>query len=310
MHRLFAPLVVSLTVACSSMPDEPIPDAGGALDGSSPDAFVDAAPTGADATADASAEAGDAALDAPVVTATGPGPHEPSGFTKVSGNPFDALPPDNPKVDVYGYTKYYGTTNLSILSDGTAPASPPNFLRLLFPAGHGGGDAPNAFVAGDLAGSGPKTRFYTRIRFRVSSNWTDNGNAGTKFFFFDQSQGNNHYVGLTEQGQLRLAVNLQSTFGYATPSGPNHLGTSLTKGTWHDAEILIVANTPGKYDGIARVWVDGTKTIDATDMGYFALGQTAHFDGFWFNPTYGGGYNPVPANQSLDLDHWYTSAAP
>ena len=237
----------------------------------------------------------------PVAGASGAGPNEPSGFATVrAANPFNTIPTDSPTVDQYGYTKYYGNSGFSILQDAAAPASPSNFMRLLFPAGSPGGAAPNAFVAGQgFSANGNKTKIYTRIHMRVSSNWTDNGNTGTKFFFYDQSQGNNHYVGLTDSGDFHLAVNLQSTFGYGTPAvgnapcnqnvayscAPNHQGRSLTKGVWHDVEILLEANTPGQYNGIAKVWVDGTISIDVNNMGYFAAGQTPYFDIFWVNPT-------------------------
>lgn len=307
-RRVFALFLVLGFPACSSSdltqanvgsPSNPNPSTG------SDAGTVDSA------SSDAAHDLGDAAAPPVDITASGPGPNEPSGFTAISSNPFDALPPDHPTVDSYGYTKFYGTTNLSIVSDSTAPASPSNLVRLLFPAGFGGGSAPNAFVAGQgFSVGGNKTRLYTRLHFRISASWSDNGNTGTKFFFIDQTQGNNHYVDLTSGGSLQLGVNLQSDFGYATPSGANHFGPTLTKGVWHDAELLFVANTPGTYNGVARIWVDGTKVLDATDIGYFASGQTAYWDQFWFAPTYGGGLNSVPADQNVDIDHWYTSVAP
>jgi hypothetical protein len=245
----------------------------------------------------------------PPVTIAGAGPNQPSGYSSIYSNPMGTLPPKNPSLDVFGFQNYFGTSALSIRNE----TSVPEFLRVTFPAGTAGGaDYPNAFLAGNaFSSSGNKSRLYIRLRFRISSNWTDNGNTGTKFFFFNQQQGNNHYVNLTEGGQLRPAVNMQSSFGFGTPSGPNHfVAQPLTKGEWHELEILIVANTPGAYNGQLRMWVDGALMQSANDMGYFAAGTTPRFENMYFNPTYGGGRNPVPADQYVDIDHWYVSGAP
>lgn len=245
----------------------------------------------------------------PPVTIAGAGPNQPSGYSSIYSNPMGTLPPKNPSMDVFGFQNYFGTSALSIQNE----TSVPEFLRVTFPAGTAGGaDYPNAFLAGNAFSSGgDKSRLYIRLRFRISSNWTDNGNTGTKFFFFNQQQGNNHYVNLTEGGQLLPAVSMQSAFGFGTPSGPNHfVAQPLTKGVWHELEILIVANTPGTYNGQLRMWVDGALMQSANDMGYFASGTTPRFENMYFNPTYGGGRNPVPADQYVDIDHWYVSAAP
>ncbi len=245
----------------------------------------------------------------PPATTVGAGPNQPAGFTVIYSNPMGTLPPKSPATDVFGFQQYFGTSALSVRSE----TSVPDFLRATFPAGTAGGaDYPNAFRAGyGFSSSGTKSRLYVRVRFRLSSNWTDNGNTGTKFFFFSQQQGNNHYVNLTEGGQFLPAVSMQSTFGFGTPSGPNHfVAQPLTKGVWHEMEILIVANTAGVYNGQVRIWVDGALMQSANDMGYFAAGTTPRFEEMYFNPTYGGGRNPVPADQYLDLDHWYVSGAP
>ncbi len=99
-----------------------------------------------------------------------------------------------------------------------------------------------------------------------------------------------------------------SAFCFATPSGPNHLvDVGISKGEWHTYEFHFVANTPGVYNGLYRMWTDGVLVHEATDIGYFDTGITAKFDTLYFNPTYGGGSNPVPADQYLDIDEWYMS---
>jgi hypothetical protein len=252
---------------------------------------------------------GSASID--TTTVAGAGPNQPVGFQTQLSNPFTAAPPKNPLTDVYGFQNFFGNQYLPIMNEPGLVS--PSFMRAIFPAGYpGGADYVNAFRAGTgFSASGNQSKIYFRVRFRISSNWSDNGNTATKFFFFHQQEGNNHYIGLTEQGQLRPSVRMQSSFGYATPSGPNHLvPNALTKGVWHEMEILLVANTPGVYNGIAKMWINGTLLVNATDMGYFAATQTPRFNSSYFNPTFGGGLNPVPADQYVDLDHWYVSTAP
>jgi hypothetical protein len=301
--------------------------------------------------------------------------------------------PHLPTYDQYNFSEWYGKWALELTSDGTAPASPPTFLRNWFPGPTGGsvisgtggngtftrssgawtpgaevgkryylfgvtvpagtygnahyftalvtsntattlsfsGDATGAtesrgWAGGDnyingyttgrnFSANGNKAKLYTRLRFRVSANWSDNGNVNTKWFFFAQNApvgaSVNHFVNLTEKGTLKPGVRLQSTFGFATPSGPNKdISGTLNFGQWYDIEILMIANTPGVYNGVARIWVDGVLRLDATDVGYFASNNMARFDAMIFNPTFGGGINPVPHDQYIDIDHWYTSVSP
>ena len=261
------------------------------------------------------------------VSATGPGPNRPVGpswvlrFAEYGG---DVQPVNGSSVaNTYGTAAYFGNTDLVVTSDGTAPASPPNYLRVTYPGpgtaqypgatGMPGGSYDNPFaIFGDSSQGPTYTELYGRIRMRVDSAWTDNGNAGTKCFFYEAAQsGNNHYINLTDSGTFDFAVNLQSTFGYATPSGPNHSSGTISKGVWHDIEYLLIANTPGSYNGVAKVWIDGVLALNVTDMGYFDTGQTGKFTGsHYVNSTYGGGTNAVPATQGWDIDHWGLWGAP
>lgn len=243
----------------------------------------------------------------------GGGSNEPAGFTTLVDNPMSTVPPFG-SADAFGFRRYDNVgTRLSVQTDGDGGVSNPNYLRLLFPTGMTGGSYDSPFTAGTNFNSpSGRTQLYTRIRFRVSSNWTDNGNANTKFFFFLQQpegSGNNHYIDLTEAGALQPALKMQSTFAYAGPSGPNYrMASPLAKGTWHTLECLFIANTPGSYNGVFKMWANNTLVVNETTIGYFASGQTAEWFEFWCNPTYGGGTNQPPVDMSLDIDHWYTSA--
>jgi hypothetical protein len=166
-----------------------------------------------------------------------------------------------------------------------------------------GGWGPARFDAGTF--SGDPTRIYTRVLYRVDPQYTNGGNAGTKFFFFSQQQNTNHYFNLSSIGmglQGSTFLNIDST-------------VNPTYGTWIDMEVLIIANTPGVSDGILKVWVNGQLGIDRTDIPYF--GTTANgepviprFTGFFVDPTYGGGRNPPPLTTYFDIAGWYRESAP
>lgn len=253
---------------------------------------------------------------------TGAGPNEPVGFAALyPANPFDTMPPTSDAGDAYKFTRYeiVAGNRLEIRTDGDGGASDPNYMRHNYLAGDAGGQVNSTYRAGgDFSGASlesPKTQFYTRIRVRLSPSWSDNGNAGTKFFFFssftENTQNNNHYVSMTDVGELRFGVGTQYNDNLLLNryfDGPS----ALAKGAWHDLEILAIANTtvPGvseTADGVLRVWANNTLRREVTDVLWFRRHQTACWRSFYANPTFGGGSNPVPADQYYDVDHWYTS---
>jgi hypothetical protein len=80
------------------------------------------------------------------------------------------------------------------------------------------------------------------------------------------------------------------------------------RGRWVKVEVLIIANTLGNADGVARMWVNGTQVLNVTNVQYFFPSQAPAFNGVTWNPTYGGGLNPVPYDMFQFIDHWRLSA--
>jgi hypothetical protein len=235
---------------------------------------------------------------------TGAGPNEPMGFTTIFSNPMVNVPPLHPQVDQFGFRSYSTSTLLSQTEGSTS------FMRVLYPRGMIGGayDSPFSSINWGARAAGA-TRLYHRIRMRLSSNWTDNNNANTKFFFFAQGQGNNHYINLTNVGNFTPGLAMQSNFAYASGAPNIPAPNPISKGAWQELEFLIIANTPGQYNGIYRMWVNGALVAERTNIGYFAAGETVIFNELWVYPTYGGGTNTPPWDQWFDLDHWYMSVS-
>jgi hypothetical protein len=136
--------------------------------------------------------------------------------------------------------------------------------------------------------------------------WTSNGNVGTKLFFMAGPEGTNHFVG-TDAGanflHAYLYTGLQVTGGTANLGQATVHENNLAGGGWHKMEVLWEGNTPGLRDGGYRQWVDGRLVAVATDAMYFAAGNERRWRYLWFDPTYGGGLNPVPHDQFIDFDH-------
>lgn len=173
--------------------------------------------------------------------------------------------------------------------------------------GFGGGAAP---ARGNI-GNFPEepTRVYYRILYRNSAGWVNNGNSGTKFFFFSQisegGQATNHFVNLDDSTYgYRPTVTMQNTSSYITRAT-----TTYTPGEWLDLELIMIANTAGVANGVAQMWINGAQVMNQADVPYYPATHTPRFRGMWLDPTYGGGTNPPPQDQFLQIAYVYREAA-
>jgi hypothetical protein len=167
-----------------------------------------------------------------------------------------------------------------------------------------GGAAPVRMSAGPFT-SNP-TRIYTRCLIYIDPAWFDNGNAGTKFTFFSQNEGNNHFWGLWTNSGSQPSVILQQTANIAYTGTPGP-----ANGVWLDFEAILTAGTAGGSDGTAKVWINNLLLLDITGVPFFDSAATsASFTGLWMDPTFGGGGRPPDRNQYFDIAGWYRESAP
>jgi hypothetical protein len=175
-----------------------------------------------------------------------------------------------------------------------------------------GGQSPARFTGGRFTGN--PTRIYARTGFRTSADWSNNGNTGTKLFFFTQQttggQSTNHYVGLSDSatggGAVWPIVATQPT-GWGTNRNINP-SQGFAHGTWHDLEFIAHAGTAGGSDGIIQVWVDGIQVINQNDVALFGNAMNPWFTALFWDPTFGGGLNP-PRNDTLQIAQIYIESA-
>lgn len=174
-----------------------------------------------------------------------------------------------------------------------------------FPQGHPGGRGPFKIVRNF---PDPVQSVYMCIVQKLSDNFTNNGNTGTKFGFFltpyaEGKERLNHYFNLSN----RLGINLQSGGGVLNRNMPSQFSMMAHRGEWVRIEYLVVANAKGLSDGIARIWVNGRPVLNQTGVRFFFPSQEPAFTGVTWNPTYGGGSNPVPVDMFQRIGQWYIS---
>lgn len=182
----------------------------------------------------------------------GPWPNQPSVLNPIIDQPWDHLG---------------GLWNLlwgvaRIISDPTAPGSPPGVLQIDFPVGFVGGSAP-----GTESIDFPATReVYVGIWWMASDPWQGHVSNSNKI----------EYLFTPENGSMAMIM-------YGPPSGPYELrvfpdwhgawltpnvaNVPVTLGRWHRIEWLVVYGpTDDPPSGIVRWWMDGVLLGDYSNV--------------------------------------------
>jgi hypothetical protein len=200
-----------------------------------------------------------------------------------------------------------------VVPDPDVPGSVKNALELRLPRGLTGGygsikigqhpdhRANGPFVWDPALSTG---WVYAGVYVRYSPGYNDNGNVGTKLLMLksdvpENRQLNHMLLGMTNDGaggrQLWPTYTPQYPFGrYQTPELPTW---DLNDGLWHLVELLQGPNTPGQNNGTLEMWVDGELVQRWTNARFFDAGQRVTVNRIEIAPIFGGGANPVPADQ-------------
>ena len=228
--------------------------------------------------------------------------NEPDGYNRIGGGPWDAVPRAGQARDEWRMQAR--PDRIRIVEDPTVPQPDKRVIEGVFPQGHPGGRGPfNVIrVFPDHVQS-----IYMCMLVYLSDNFTNNGNAGTKFGFIltpylDGPNKPNHYFNLANQ----LGINLQGRGGL-NRNMRSRFNMVQHRGQWVRTEWLVTANTKGGSDGVARIWANGQLVLNVTNVRYFFPTQDPAFRGVTWNPTYGGGSNPVPYDMYQRIGEWYIS---
>jgi hypothetical protein len=256
-------------------------------------------------------------------------PNEPTGMTLLTERGFAAVSEDG-----WSTTKI---TNLSIVTDATAPQSPSAVGAIRYQTTLTKGTEP--IVVAKTTGSGT-TLLYLDCWFQYDTNWWGDGSGVNKIFHLwnggGGGTGTTNRIVLAAFGahtnNLKAQLRLQSCdtgTGVNTAYNPTHSGTfnldpnvdaaaaQIHRGQWHRWTYCCQLNTPGVADGWMQWWLDGTlvgsygrpDSPSGATAGVSILPATASRR--WYEvqlaPTYGGTAEQPPYEQYLYVDHIYVS---
>lgn len=237
--------------------------------------------------------------------------NEPAGATRFEDQPWNTVLPKGWVDDVRtGFAKG------AIVIDSTAPVSAPNVVAGTFAKGDPGGSGA-FYIYRPFSSSEQFSTLYLCVALKHSSDFDNtNGNAGTKLFWpaGDQIGGAMTYITLNG-AQMDVGVNQQGgSLGQDGREMYANLGVDghvyARRGTWIVYEFLLRASSSNtSNDGTLDVWLDGVHTHRYTDVRW-QMASDRHWKSLAWNPTYGGGLNPVPHDQYEYIDHLRLSGVP
>jgi hypothetical protein len=284
----------------------------------------------------------------PVTGCTG-GPKEPAGYTAIIGRHFNSLglrsawvgSPPCRSGGSEGWddaeTRYLQNTKLA--TDSTAPISPPNIVRLLYPAqtvAAGTSFSPTVittFEFWDPAHYGTAIRYkklYFRIAFKVSANWQGHSTSTNKLFFIRGGRDPDRFepifrlrgvgsgpliLNVGPQGMSSLDKRKQPGICFDCQSFMPNQGVAeardVPRGRWHLLEGVLEIGTKGAQNGTLRLWLNGALTHLFTDVEYENSATISQFwNQFHIAPVWGGIAGTINALMTLEFDDVYMSGAP
>ena len=179
-------------------------------------------------------------------------------------------------------------------------------VAALVPQGSPGGSAP-FYIYRPFSSGEQFANLYICLYLKHEAGFDNtNGNAGTKFLWpaGDQVQGTATYLS-HDGADMEFQVIQQGGITRALFGNLNRPATILDvkRGQWVRYELVLRApTTSGASNGQLHVWLDGVKTHQYSDVAW-AMGSARKWLSLAWNPTYGGGLNPVPKNQRQYMDH-------
>lgn len=208
---------------------------------------------------------------------TGLWPNEPPGMTLVTETPLSAL------VGGGWQQVQRQTTNgsgLFVVSDPSAPISPPNVLEFRYAVGYTGGSEPGCAFYNPP----PIQETYFAFSWKPSNPWQNHpGSNVNKLAFMFPVSGNPIYIQMFNVGgQYFLTVEPEFA-GDTRRLDPNRANTPIVLGAWHLVEWYVkygAGNT-----GITRWHLDNVLQGEYTDLG---TPSDAGFGEYQLAPTWGG----------------------
>ena len=227
-------------------------------------------------------------------------PNEPEGMTVLTDWGFDEAAPTSGDVPIPGspgWSIVYGVPPgptrgwVRLVSDSTAPVSPPHVYDFVYPKGMVEGTAPGTVYypasrygimahlplpssARELSSA---DAVYVAFWWKPSApfDFGPNGNKIAFLFNGGGDGGGQQFLILMPDGRLHVLPEYPGDFRWRRP---NVNATAVTLGAWHQIEWYAQLST-----GTLKWWLDGVLQGSHTDV------RNPHsFDMFQFSPTWGG----------------------
>lgn len=248
------------------------------------------------------------------------GPNEPAGSTVLTEWALNGAMPSGWDAD----------GPLNIVSDASAPQTPPTAQQHTFPIGFSSGGISPRNIFYNIPNGGTR-RLYTDTWIKISNPWQQHQAQTSKLTFFNFSPGSWAMVlgafGASPPFQLDIyfPVNTAS-FGptanncHLSPRGqadcpgtvnailPNVGSGQIALGEWFRAETCTeMSTTPAGFNGIIRVWLNGSLVISHNNVN-FPLEPIFLYE---MDPTWGGNGGPNKTQTDyIRYDHVRLSVPP
>ena len=264
--------------------------------------------------------------------------NEPAGFTPIFERVFTTLP-GTAGGDLVGNSFLdHGGSELAIITDPTGPKGSSS-LEMTWPSGLAGGDGPFSWDFWGADGANAYTpeyrEIYTELYLKCPTSDFYNNQVGTKLW----------YMSYGGDGTINVNDSYMMLGKYATPSAPmnsmsmdfhtaetddrettdptqgsavkrpENLNTGVEftcGGHWNHIEVYMKVGTPNNHDGILRVWIDGTKVTEYTNLKYLDT-DFNYTHGFYhgvFDPIWGGSGPARTRSDVMYLNYFYVSGLP
>lgn len=211
-------------------------------------------------------------------------------------------------------------SSLKGATDASAAQSPSGVATYTWPAGLSPGTSAGiGWLAWADDAQSARTHYYESFTFRIpEAKFEIHGpSGGMKFFGYwgvgQRGAANNQVFGFIAAANgnpasaFRIEVRQQNV--QTRNLTQNVDGTPyLTTQAWHQVEFVFVANTVGSANGVCRVWIDGHKIIDYSNVIWRTSAYPNAFFIRKFDPIWGGnGGGRKAQTNSMELDHVYAS---
>jgi hypothetical protein len=176
----------------------------------------------------------------------------------------------------------------------------------------------------DLAGGEPEEAYF-RYHLRLGSHWDPvvdggklpglSGTYGVAGWGQRRADGSNGWSTRgafmrSEEGPNAASKRAIGTYAYTASTGGGlgevwgwNLGSTglLEKKRWYALEQFVKLNTPGKEDGVLRVWIDGMLAFEKADVRYRDT-PALKIESVWLN-VYHGGVSKADRDLTLFIDN-------